>query len=50
MTAVVTRRGRARFWLVAAAAAAAICVNLFFALVDAPDKERDNAAPRTVVR
>ena len=50
VTAVVTRRGRARFWLVAAAAAAAICVNLFFALVDAPDKERDNAAPRTVVR
>ena len=49
-SAVVTRRGRARFWLVAAAAAAAICVNLFFALVDAPDKERDNAAPRTVVR
>ena len=49
-SAVVTRRGRARFWLVAAAAAAAICVNLFFALADAPDEERDNAAPRTVVR
>ena len=32
----VSRRRRLRFWLVAAATAAAIFVNLFFALVDAP--------------